>query len=185
MKAQYLRNIALTASVAVTLLCPISSSAAVDMFLKLNGIIGESKDSVHANEIDVLAWSWGESNGTALTKKGLVPTACIQDLSLTKYIDAASPELIMRTVNGQIIVDAKLTVRKAGASPLEFLVLSMTNVTVKSYSTGGSGGEDRLTENVSLRFGRMVGTYKKQDATGAFTGTVLWDISGTNSAGCQ
>lgn len=185
MKAQHLKNIALTASVAVTLLCPVSAFAAVDMFLKLNGISGESKDRAHVNEIDVLAWSWGESSGTALTKKGLVPTACIHDLSLTKYIDAASPELIMRTINGQVIVDAKLTVRKAGETPLEFLVLSMTNVTVKSYSTGGSGGEDRLTENVTLRFGRMVGTYKKQDATGAVSGTVVWDILGQNSAGCQ
>jgi type VI secretion system secreted protein Hcp len=185
MKAQHLKNIALAASVVVTLLCPVSAFAAVDMFLKLNGINGESKDRAHANEIDVLAWSWGESNGTALTKKGLVPTACIQDLSFTKYIDAASPELIMKTINGQVIVDAKLTVRKAGATPLEFLVLTMTNVTVKSYSTGGSGGEDRLTENVTLRFGRMLGTYTKQDATGAAGATVLWDISGTNSTGCQ
>jgi type VI secretion system secreted protein Hcp len=186
MNKLYLRNIAIIAAVATTLFCPISAKAAVDMFLKLNGINGESKDATHRNEIDVLAWSWGESSGTALTKKGLVPNACIQDISLTKYIDNASPDLIMKTVTGQLIGDAKLTVRKAGTTPLEYLVITMSNVTATSYSTGGSGGEDRLTENVTLHFGRMVGTYTKQDPiTGAPAGTVLWDISGQSSTGCQ
>lgn len=185
MNKLYCRNIVITAAMAITLFCPFSAMAAVDMFLKLNGINGESVDRAHANEIDVLAWSWGESSGTALTKKGLVPTACIQDISLTKYIDNASPALIMKTITGQVIGDAKLTVRKPGAPPLEFLVITMSNVTATSYSTGGSGGEDRLTENITLHFGRMVGTYTKQDSTGAPAGSVLWDISAQSSTGCQ
>lgn len=50
--------------------------------------------------------------------------------------------------------EAVLAVRKAGDRPYEYLVLRMTNVLVTSFSTGGSGGEDRLTENVTLRFQR-------------------------------
>jgi type VI secretion system secreted protein Hcp len=138
-----------------------SSIAAVDMFLKVSNIQGESVDITHRGEIDVLAWSWGSSTGTAKTNKGTLPLACIQDLSLTKYIDAASPSLVMNSVTGMVAAAAVLTVRKPGAVPLEFLVLRMNNVSVTSYSTGGSGGEDRLTENISLRFASMTGEYTR------------------------
>jgi type VI secretion system secreted protein Hcp len=32
---------------------------AVDIFLKLDGVPGESKDKVHSKDIDVLSWSGG------------------------------------------------------------------------------------------------------------------------------
>jgi len=35
---------------------------AVDMFIKIGALKGESRDKVHKDEIDVLAWSWGMSN---------------------------------------------------------------------------------------------------------------------------
>jgi type VI secretion system secreted protein Hcp len=39
---------------------------AVDMFMKIDGVTGESRDKTHGKEIDVLAWSWGMSqSGTA------------------------------------------------------------------------------------------------------------------------
>ena len=34
---------------------------AVDMFIKIKGHDGESKDDKHKKQIDVLAWSWGMS----------------------------------------------------------------------------------------------------------------------------
>lgn len=43
----------------------------------------------------------------------------------------------------------------------------MTNVSVVSYSTGGSGGEDRLTENVVLHFASMQGAYVTQNPDGS------------------
>jgi len=168
------------AALAVAMAIPLSASAAVDMFMKLNGITGESKDIQHLGEIDVLAWSWGASTG-ARTGKGTIPNACVQDLSFTKYIESSSPSLIMHSVTGDTISSAKLTVRKAGTFPIEYLVMTMTNVRVTSYSTGGSGGEDRLTENVTLHFDHMTGVYKLQDASGSAGSSVLWEIGG----GCR
>jgi type VI secretion system secreted protein Hcp len=141
-------------------------AAATDMFLKIGNIKGESLDKVHHDEIDVLAWSWGTSTGTGRTKKGLLPSACIQDLSITKYIDKATPDLIVNGVSGAVVPTARLTVRKDGVQPLEFLRLDMTNVTVVSYQTGGSGGEDRLTENVTLHFEALSGVYRQQNPDG-------------------
>ena len=160
--------------------------AAVDMFIKIGDIIGESHDAQHAGEIDVLAWSWGQSNGSAQIGRGNVPKACIQDLSFTKFIDSSTPELIMAGLTGDIIPTAVLVVRKAGAKPLEYFRISMKNVIVSSYSTGGSGGEDRLTENVTLHFESMQGQYQKQKPDGTADGPpITWDISTKNSAGCQ
>jgi len=170
---------------AATALASTSAMAAVDMFLKVDGIQGESTDKVHKGEIDVLAWSWGESAGTAKTKHGTVPTACIQDLSLTKFIDAASPALIMNTMVGTVSPTAVLVIRKAGFNPVEYLRLTMRNVSVAAYSTGGSGGEDRLTENVTLHFDSMQGEYQKQRPDGSLDRPIAFDINDANSLGCR
>jgi type VI secretion system secreted protein Hcp len=164
--------------VAAGLMTPSSAMAAVDMFLKITDIKGESTDKAHKDEIDVLSWSWGASTGTARTRKGVLPEACIQDLNVIKYVDAASPQLILNAVTGAVANEAVLTMRKAGETPLEFLVLKMTNVSVVSYQTGGSGGEDRLTENVSLRFESLKGEYRRQKADGSADAPILFEVGG-------
>ncbi len=164
--------------VAAGLFTPSRAMAAVDMFLKIVGIQGESADVTHKGEMDVLAWSWGTSNGTARTGKGVIPAACVQDLSLTKYIDSASPQLIMNGVTGVVVPEAVLTMRKAGSTPFEFLILKMSNVSVSSYSTGGSGGEDRLVENVQLHFETMRGEYHRQKPDGSLDTPIFFDVGG-------
>ena len=163
---------------AAFLMAPGSALAAVDMFLKITDVQGESKDAVHKDEIDVLAWSWGASSGNAKTAKGALPDACIQDLSVTKYIDAASPQLILNAAIGTVAKEAVLTVRKAGEKPLEYLVLKMSDVMVTSYSTGGSGGEDRLTENVTLSFESMKGEYRRQKPDGTPDKPIPFEVAG-------
>ena len=155
-------------------------AAATDMFLKLGTIKGESLDKVHRDEIDVLAWSWGLSTGTGTTKKGVVPPPCVQDLSFTKYIDRASPEIILAGVSGALIPTARLTMRRAGDPflVLEFLRFDMTNVTVSSYATGGSGGEDRLVENVTLKFETLHGVYRQLDSKGGPGPEIPFFVSG-------
>jgi type VI secretion system secreted protein Hcp len=183
MKRQSWKGLFTSTVIATSLLAPTTALAAVDMFLKIGTIKGESQDSKHKGEIDVLAWSWGASNDPQATRSKL-PTACIQDLSLTKYIDSATPALIMNGMTGEVSPTAVLVVRKAGDTPLEYLTLTMKNVRISSYSSGGSGGEDRLTENVSLHFESMTGKYVKQKADGSADAPITWEIGG-DSAGCR
>jgi len=155
---------------------------AMDMFIKIKDIGGESKDSKHGGEIDVLAWSWGSSNsGTMHGGGGGGSGKCnVQDLSFTKYIDAASCALFSACFQGDHIPEALLTIRKAGGKePLEYLKIKLTNVLVSSVSTGGSGGEDRLTENVTLNFEKVNVDYVSQDEKGAKKDPfkVGWDIA--------
>lgn len=143
---------------------------AMDMFLKIDSIKGESrdKDANNVGTIDILAWSWGMSNsGTAHVGGGAgAGKVNVQDLSLTKYIDSSSPSLQLACCNGKHFDQAIVTVRKAGETPLIYLTIKMTEVMVTAVSTGGSGGEDRLTENVTLNFAKVEVTYTPQDAKG-------------------
>ena len=74
--------------------------------------------------------------------------------------------------------------RKAGENPLEYLTIKMESVIVTSVSTGGSGGEDRLTENVSLNFAKLFLEYTKQEADGSGAAAIAfnWDIAGNVQA---
>ena len=143
------------------------------MFLKIDGIEGESKDRTHADEIDVLAWSFGVSqSGTFhLGGGGGSGKASFQDLSVTKYIDKSSADLMLCCANGKHIAKADLIVRKAGENPLEYLAIKMTDVLITSVSTGGSGGEDRLTENLTLNFAKVEYYYKEQKKDGSVGAT--------------
>jgi type VI secretion system secreted protein Hcp len=144
---------------------------AVDMFLNLGANIkGEAQDKDHAETIDVLAWSWGmsQSGTTHMGSGGGAGKVNVQDLSITKYIDSSSAALLKHCAQGIHIPEAVLIIRKAGEKPLEYIKIKMTDVLVSNISTGGSGGEDRLTENVTLNFSKYKYLYtpQKQDGTG-------------------
>ena len=154
---------------------------AMDMFIKIGDIKGESKDSKHKEKIDVLAWSWGLSNsGNAQVGGGAgAGKVNVQDLSFTKYIDSASCPLMLAASNGKHYKEALLIVRKAGEKPLEYVKIKMEDVLITSVSTGGSGGEDRLTENVSLNFAKVSVDYtpQKQDGSADTAIPYSWDIA--------
>jgi len=154
---------------------------AVDMFLKLGDISGESQDDKHKGEIDVLAWSWGLSqHGTAHVGAGMgAGKVSVSDLSFTKYIDKASVNLEIACCTGKHYPQALLTVRKAGDKPLEYLKIKLEEVMVTSVSLGGSGGEDRLTENISLNFAKFKTEYtpQKPDGTGEAAIEAGWNIA--------
>ncbi|WP_399679150.1 Hcp family type VI secretion system effector [Xenophilus sp.] len=154
---------------------------AVDMFIKIDDIEGESADKTHGKEIDVLAWSWGMSqSGTTHTGTGGgAGKVNVQDLSFTKYIDSASHALQLACYGGKHIPKAVLVVRKAGENPLEYIKITMEELIVTSVSTGGSGGEDRLTENVTLNFAKVKFEYDPQTKQGAGKGvkTAAWNIA--------
>jgi type VI secretion system secreted protein Hcp len=158
------------------------------MFIKIDDIKGESRDKTHAGEIDVLAWSWGMSNsGSAHMGGGAgAGKVNVQDLSFTKYIDASSNALIDAACTGKHFKEVKLTVRKAGGTPLEYVIITLSEVLISSVSTGGSGGEDRLTENVTLNFAKFKFSYQPQKADGSKDGgtkDVTYDIAQNTKEG--
>lgn len=157
---------------------------AVDIFIKIGDIKGEAQDQDHKDEVDVLAWSWGMSQGGTMHTGGGGGggKVAIQDLSITKYVDRSTPVLMAYCSNGKQMPEAKLVVRKAGGEkPLEYVTLTMKEVIITSVSAGGSGGEDRLTENVTLNFAEVAYDYQPQKQDGSKDGGPVkfgWDIAG-------
>lgn len=154
---------------------------AVDMFMKIDGVTGESQDSAHGEEIDVIAWTWGlqQSGSRHGGGGGGSGKVNVQDLSFTKYVDKSSTDLMLFCCNGKHVKEATLTVRKAGESPLEYIKVKMSDCLISGVTTGGSGGEDRLTENVTLNFAKVEVEYtpQKADGSGDAPATMGWDIS--------
>jgi len=155
---------------------------AVDIFLKLDDVKGESQDSKHKDEIDVLSWDWGMSQaGTMHTGGGGgAGRANVQDLTLTKYVDKASPNLVMAACSGKHYKEAQLVVRKAGGdSPLEYVKITLKQVLVSSIKTGGKGDEDRMKENIGFNFAEFKYEYfpQKSDGTGDAAVEAAWHIA--------
>jgi type VI secretion system secreted protein Hcp len=142
---------------------------AVDMFLKLDGCDGESADSEHTDEIDVLAFSWGmtQSGSMHLAGGGGSGKVNVQDMSITKYLDKASTVLMQKCCAGKHFTSAVLTCRKAGDKPIKYLQVTMEEVLVSSISEGGSGGEDKQTENITLNFAKVKVEYTPQKNDGS------------------
>ena len=116
--------------------------AAVDFFLKIHGVDAESYDHKHKGEIEVDSWSWGETQpvhhtGAAGSGAGKVS---IQDFHFVMKHNKASPKLMLGCATGEHFKEAVLTCRKAGTEQQEYLKITMTDVFISAYQTGGSSG---------------------------------------------
>lgn len=167
-------------AVAGLLILSTSAYAAIDMFLHIEGIDGESQDRDHARWIDVLAFSEGMSSPATTHVGGGGGTARVNvsDLSVTKYLDSSSPFIRQQLASGKHIPTATLVVRKAGPDPLIFFKIELFDVILTSVSMGGSGGEDRMTENITINFSKIKWTYtpQKADGSGGAAIPATWDI---------
>lgn len=142
--------------------------AAVDYFLKIDGIDGESRDDKHKNEIDVMSWSWGETNSGDSSARGGggAGKVSMQDFHFVMQINKATPKLMLACATGQHVKKATLVCRKAGTQQQEYLTITMTDLLVSSYQTGGSAGDVIPVDQISMNFSKIEFEYKEQKETG-------------------
>jgi hypothetical protein len=80
----------------------------------------------------------------------------MQDLSMTKYSDLSSPQMTVMVMAGEVLPHGILrVVSMPEDGKLKIIEFVMKNVQISSISTGGSGGEDRLTENITITFNNI------------------------------
>jgi type VI secretion system secreted protein Hcp len=142
---------------------------ATDYFLKLEGPNFEGESSKMDKQIDVLSWSWGESNpGQIATGKGLsAGKVSASDLNLMFKLNKSSPYIIKACASGEHIKSATLTCRRSGTEPQDYLIITLSPVVVSSYQTSGSsGGDDLPIDSVSLTFAKIEYKYAPQKADG-------------------
>ena len=155
--------------------------AAVDYFLKIDGIDGESRDDKHKNEIEIESWSWGATQTGTLAAGGGGGAGKVQfqDFHFTTLISKASPSLFLRCATGEHIKSATLTARKSGENPQEFMHIKMEDVLISSYQTGGSSGSSIVpTDQVSMNFAKINYEYQPQKPDGSLDAGVSagWDL---------
>jgi type VI secretion system secreted protein Hcp len=160
---------------------------AVQYFLKLQGVEGESTDAHHRGEIEVEAWSWGETNtvGTSSGGGGGAGRVTMGDLRFTAFLGRASPKLLLACAAGQHIPSAVLAAQRTGPAPADFLTITLSDVAVKAYEVGDAGAADPAPrDRVGLGFGRITMEYRPQNPDGSLGQPVRsgWDLKANRPA---
>ena len=142
--------------------------AAVDFFLKFDGIKGESTDAKHKDEIDVESWSWGETHATPAAGGGAgAGKVAMQDFHFTMRLNTASVGLMRVCATGEHIKKATLVCRKAGKDQQEFFKVIMSDLLVSSFQTGGTEqAEIAPIDEVSFNFAKFEVDYRRQQPDG-------------------
>lgn len=153
---------------------------AVDMFLKLDGIKGETMDAKHKGEIEILSWSWAliqpsSAGSGAGSGAGKVQ---VHDIVVSKTVDVASPNLIAFCCQGKHIKTATLAVRKAGGEQQDYLKITLEDVLITSVQPGGNAANELPMEEVKLNFAKFKYSYAPQKADGTLEAAVEagWDV---------
>ena len=144
--------------------------AAVDYFIKFEGIKGESADAKHKDEIDVESWSWGETAAGSHGAGGGAGAGKVsmQDFQFVMKLNRASPSLMQACATGQHIKMATLTARKAGKGQQEYLTFKFHDILVSSFQTAGTEAEAVPFDQVSFNFAKIEVEYRQQQPDGSF-----------------
>ena len=153
---------------------------AVDYFLKIEGIKGESRDDKHKDQIDILSYSWGATQSGSPGFGGGAGAGKVQfqDFHFTTRVGTASPQLFLGCATGEHFKSAILTTRKAGGAQQDFLIIKLNDVLVTSYQNGGASGGDVPTDQFSLNFAQINYEFKEQKEDGSLVpgSSGGWDI---------
>ena len=150
--------------------------SAVDYFLKIDGIEGESQDATHRGAFQLDSWSWRAQNvGTMQAGGGGGGgRAQMRDFYFTMRVNRATPKLMQRLASGEHIKRAVLTCRKAGTKPQEYLKITFEDIIVSSYHTNSAQGDGLSpTETIGLNFAKITYEYREQKADGSLGGAVV------------
>lgn len=152
---------------------------AVDYFLKLATVPGESKGDKHDGEIQVQSWSWGgaqTSTVSATTGSGAGKVS-LSELSLMIEFDKAVPKLMQGLTKGQHFPTATLSAVKAGAGNANYLTLALTEVFIANLQFSASS--DVPNVSLGLTYKSLQLDYYAQDAEGTVTnaGTAKYDVT--------
>src|SRR5688572_20778095 len=142
--------------------------AAVDMFLKITDIKGESADASHKDEIEVLSFSWGATQTGSFAHGGGGGSGKVQvhDLHFVANIHKASPVLMQKCCTGEHLKEAVLSVRKAGGTQQDYLKIEMSDCLISSYSASYTPPDELPVEGVSINFVKVVISVAPQDPKG-------------------
>ena len=153
---------------------------AVDFFLKLDGISGESVDDKHKDWIQLMSFSWGASQVPSVAGTGGsgAGKADLSDFSVMKYFDKASTPLFKSLTTGTHVKTGTLEAVKSGGAGKPFLKVDFQELFVTSHQLSASS--EIPTESVSFSYNHIKVEYKLQGEDGTLkTGAQCeYDVKG-------
>jgi len=159
---------------AIVLLGFLAMAATVThaaVFMKLGDIEGESSSTDNAHKewivIESLSTSMNVSPTHTSTGAGASRRrgdAIVEEISLTKFVDKASPKLAEAVCKGTVIPKVEIYVTASytdeGREP--YYMYELTNVMVTSYSVNAGGSGDQPVEDFKLNFGEIKVSYDQE-----------------------
>ena len=141
---------------------------AIDIFLKIDGINGESKDSNHKDWIDVQDFSWGAIQPATLTSGGGGGAGKVnfEDLNVTAAIDKAAPIILKNSAIGRHIPKLEISVCKAGGEQIEYSRITLEDVLVTAVEFVGSKANEVLFVNYKFQGVKVKSQYWEQTERG-------------------
>jgi type VI secretion system secreted protein Hcp len=157
---------------------------AIDVYLQIDGIKGESQDSSHQGWIELTSAQWGviqPRSATASTAGGHTAERCEhRTVALSKLADLASPILMQHCSMGKTIARAKLEFMRADGDgkPVKYYEVELENVVVANMEQMVSQGSI-LHDAIGLRFSKVKWKYNQQKIGGGSGGSTVggWDLA--------
>lgn len=147
---------------------------AVSVFMKLDGIEGESTDEGHKNEIKLNSCSFSAHNSSAYNNASKTVSkgqAMMADIAFTKEADKTSVALFKACASGKVIPKATISFQTnvGDDKKIDFLVYELENVVVNNYNFSAAHDAD---ESGSLTYAKIRQVYDQRDEKGTSKGKV-------------
>jgi type VI secretion system secreted protein Hcp len=157
---------------------------AIDVYLQIDGIKGESQDSAHPGWIELTSAEWGviqPRSATASTGGGHTAERCEhRSITVTKLADLSSPMLLQTCSVGKTIPKAKLEFMRADGDgkPVKYYHVELENVLIGTINQSVHEG-GILRDSVALKFSKVKWTYTQQKIGGGSSGSTVggWDLA--------
>jgi type VI secretion system secreted protein Hcp len=144
---------------------------AVDYYLKLDGVQGESADATHKDEIQIMSWSWGASQVSSVAGTGGsgAGKADLSDFSIMTYFDKSTPKFFKSICAGTHIKNGTMSAIKSGADGKPYLKVDFGELFVSSLQISGSS--EIPTVSLSFTYNTIKIDYSVQDDSGNLKST--------------
>ena len=157
---------------------------AIDVYLQIDGIKGESTDDKHKDWIECKSVNWHvlqPKSATASTGGGHTAERTEhKDIVIDKLADLATPLLLQNCSSGKTIPKAKLEFLRADGKGerIKYFEIELENVLISSVAPSVSQG-DILTEDLSLKYSKVQWKYTQQKVGGGSGGNTSggWDLA--------
>ena len=152
------------------------------VFLKIDGISGESTDEKHKDWIEILSFSHGMNQPTSgASGSGGRSSARVNmaDFSVAKEVDKSSPYLAQACCDGRHIKEVKVELCQSTQDKHTYMMYTMENVIISGFTPGGTGDGSKPMENVTFNFGKIKWEYTPighDGKPGSKVGPMGWNL---------